>query len=571
MIRKQTQVSGYLWDITEGVKRYIAALIVVQILIGENGVLYAFCLRNIINASARGNESFFYKSVFEFMFLAGVQVLLRGMNRYLDEYTRSLVENRSKERLMNQLLCREYAAVSMVHSGEWMNRLTNDTVVVADGIVQILPGLAGMGVKLLAAMTALIVLEPKFAGLILPAGILFLLMTLLFRKKMKSLHKRVQEADGTLRSFLQEVLNSILTVHAYAVEDTMSGAACEKMSKHRKERLHRNYFSNFSNIGFGFLMNGAYVLGAAFCGYEILHGSIDYGTFLAVIQLVGQIQTPFANITGFIPRYYSMTASAERLIEVESYEDKISEKHLDEVETEKYYQEKLDGIGVRNLDFSYVSSDGEDKSKVLQNISLYIKKGDSIAFTGVSGCGKSTLLKLLLCLYRQDTGERYLKSKDGREEELTSHWQHLFAYVPQGNELLSGSIRQILSFYDEKKEKEDSAMWNALTIACADGFVREWENGLDTVLGEHGSGVSEGQSQRLAIARAIFCGGPILMLDEATSALDMETEARVLENIKQMTDKTVVIVTHRPAALKICNRRIEFTEDGCEERQTTDR
>ena len=109
-------------------------------------------------------------------------------------------------------------------------------------------------------------------------------------------------------------------------------------------------------------------------------------------------------------------------------------------------------------------------------------------------------------------------------------------------------------------------MWNALTIACADGFVREWENDLDTVLGEHGSGVSEGQSQRLAIARAIFCGGPILMLDEATSALDIGTEARVLENIKHMTDKTVVIVTHTPAALKICNRRIEFTEYGCKER-----
>ena len=421
MMQKRTQVSGYLLDITKGVKRYIATLTAVQILIGGNGVLYAFCLRNIINASSRGNAALFYRSVFGFALLAGIQVLLRGVNRYLDEYTRSLVENRSKERLMSQILCREYAAVSTVHSGEWMNRLTNDTVVVADGLVQILPGLAGMGVKLLAAMIALVVLEPGFAGLIFPVGVLFLLMTLLFRKKMKHLHKRVQEADGTLRSFLQEVLNSILTVHAYAVEDTMSGAAGEKMAEHRKERLHRNYFSNFSNIGFGFLMNGAYVLGAAFCGYEILHGSIDYGTFLAVIQLVGQIQTPFANLTGFIPRYYSMTASAERLIEVETYEEEQSESHLSEAETEKFYRENLEGIGVRNLDFSYRRGDGEDKAHVLQNISLYIRKGDSVAFTGVSGCGKSTLLKLLLCLYRQDAGERYLKTTDGSEEVLSPY------------------------------------------------------------------------------------------------------------------------------------------------------
>lgn len=566
MKQKLTPAAGYLWDVTVGVKRYIAALILVQVLIGGNGVLYAFCLRDIINAAARGNEPAFLKSVTVFAVIAVIQVLLRGLNRYLDEYARSMIENRCKERLLQQILCREYAEVSTVHSGEWMNRLTNDTTVVADGIVQILPGISGMGVKLIAAMIALMVLEPGFASLILPAGILFLLMTSLFRKKMKHLHKQVQEADGSLRSFLQEILNSILTIHAYAVEETMSQASREKMEVHRKERLHRNYFSNFSNIGFGFLMNGAYVLGAAFCGYEILRGSIDYGTFLAVIQLVGQVQTPFANITGFIPRYYSMTASAERLLEVEGDNGKRRIEHFDEEMTTQFYEKRLKGIGVRDLTFSYVDSDKADKTKVLQGISLFIEKGDSIAFTGVSGCGKSTLMKVFLCLYQQDKGDRYVLTDEGKERPLSVLWQHLFAYVPQGNELLSGSIRQILSFFDEEKEKNDEKMWEALEIACADGFVREWEQGLDTVLGEHGAGVSEGQSQRLAIARAIFCGGPILMLDEATSALDMDTEAKVLENIRNMTDKTVVIVTHRPAALKICNRRIEFTEDGCEER-----
>ena len=196
---------------------------------------------------------------------------------------------------------------------------------------------------------------------------------------------------------------------------------------------------------------------------------------------------------------------------------------------------------------------------VLQDFGLTVHKKEYIAFTGHSGCGKSTVLKLLTCLYPLDAGERVLVDADGAKP-LTSKWRRLFAYVPQGNQLMSGKIRDVVAFARPEEASDDKKLMQALSIACVNEFLPELENGLDTQLGERGFGLSEGQMQRIAIARAIFSEAPVLILDEATSALDDVTEKKVLENLRALTDKTVVIVTHRPAALEICDKAVEFKE-----------
>ncbi len=207
----------------------------------------------------------------------------------------------------------------------------------------------------------------------------------------------------------------------------------------------------------------------------------------------------------------------------------------------------------------------DEKTKmpvVLKNISFEIRKGEYVAFTGYSGCGKSTLLKLMMCLYPLENGGRFLRA--GEKIPLTSEWNRLFAYVPQGNHLMSGTIREIVTFSDKNQMKDEIRINKALKIACADEFVSYLENGIDTMLGERGTGLSEGQMQRIAVARAIFSDNPILLFDEATSALDEQTERQLIENLRTMTDKTVVIVTHRPAALEICDKIFEFTGNGIE-------
>ena len=188
-----------------------------------------------------------------------------------------------------------------------------------------------------------------------------------------------------------------------------------------------------------------------------------------------------------------------------------------------------------------------------------MEKGCYLALTGHSGCGKSTLLKLLMALYPLDSGQCFLQSRDG-EQPLTAAWRGLFSYVPQGSQLLSGTVRQIVSFSDAAAARDESRIRQALRIACAENFVDALEQRLDTPLGERGAGLSEGQLQRLAIARAVFSDRPILLLDEATSALDEATEVQLLANLRQMTDKTVLIVTHRPAALAIVDRIVELAD-----------
>ncbi len=545
----------------------IFLLLLIQIVLGLSGVLYALLLRNVINSAVDGQQKHFFYSVGQFAFLAIFQLILRAVQRFLEECCRSGLENDFKCRLFSQLLRIDYGPMSAVHSAEWMNRLTEDTTVVANGMTEIFPGLAGMAIRLVSAVVALLALEPRFLYLIFPAGVLLLVFSTAFRRKMKQLQRSIRECDGSLRSFLQECLSSMVVVRSYAMEDAMESGGETRMKDHRKARMKRNHFSNLCNLGFGGLMNGAYVVGACFCGWRILAGQMSYGTLSAVLQLIGQVQSPFAHLSGYFPRYYAMLVSAERLMEAQALptHNAAGTRTLSEIQAR--YQTEFQGFGLKDASFTYLPPVVEQKKAsaqvqplILSGFNLEIRKGEYVAFTGASGCGKSTVLKLLMNLYQLDRGECYLDFK-GERVTLDGSWQKLFAYVPQGNHLMSGTIGDIVSFAGQEGEPEESRIWKALSIACADGFVKALEKGIDTQLGERGHGLSEGQLQRLSIARAIYSGRPILMLDECTSALDEDTEQQLLSNLRAMSDQTVLIVTHRPAALAICDRVVCFQQE----------
>ncbi len=533
--------------------------------------MYALLLRSVVDSAVSGSREGFVKSAAALVALAAGQQALNMFARYFNELTRSTLENTFKERLFGNLLAKDFSRISAVHSGEWLNRLTNDAVIAANGYVEIVPGLAGMTVRLISAVVMLSVLEPRFACVIVPGGAAIVVLASMFRKAMKRLHKNVQESDGSLRVFLQERIGSMMMIRSFAAADTAAVQAREKMNAHKSARMKRVRFSNICNVGFGTAMSGMYVAGVCYCGYGILTGAMSYGTLTAVTQLISQVQSPFANITGYLPKFYSMTASAERLMEIESFGSDCEAPPLPLDEVTAAYRGRIKSFGLKNADFTYYpfteKADGlskEDQPVVLNNISVEINKGEYVAFTGQSGCGKSTVLKLMMCIYRLDGGERFLRLTDG-SAELTAEWHRLFAYVPQGNQLMTGTIRDIVTFADRSAVNDDDRINEALRIACAEEFVGGLENGVDTLLGERGTGLSEGQMQRIAIARALFSGSPVLLLDESTSALDEDTEKRLLENLRRMTDKTVVIVTHRPAALSICDRVLRFTEQGITE------
>lgn len=562
---------AWLYTVTGRKKGIIALLALAEALFGASGVLYALLLRNIVDAAVISNGAAFWQNaVFAALLITG-QLALRAVIRWLNELGKSGLENTFKRRLFRQLLRKDYAAVSAVHSAEWLNRLTNDAVVVANSMVEILPGLAGMSVKLVCALVMLVVLDRRFALIVIPGGALLTLLTWLFRRVLKRLHKSVQEQDGRLRVFLQERLGAMTILRSFAVEEQTEQEAAQKMEAHKAARIRKNRFSNLCNIGFDAAMNGMYLLGVIWCGWGILRGMISFGTLTAVTQLIAQIQSPFANLTGYLPRYYAMLASAERLMEIERFSDESERAAHALPDVLDYYENRFSAVELRDAAFTYYPAverlDALNKNSqplALDGLTLTLRKGETVAFTGPSGCGKSTVLKLLMCLYPLDAGERLLLDQSGKPEPLTPAWHRLFAYVPQGNALMSGTVREVVSFSDPQRAGDDAAIFAALDIACA-GFVRELEQGLNTRLGERGTGLSEGQTQRLAVARALFSESPILLLDEATSALDADTEKQLLENLRRMTDKTVVIVTHRPAALSICDRVLSFTENGVKE------
>lgn len=573
MERNNNSILKWILCVTEKAKWLVGILVLLQAMLSITSVMFAFVLRRIINVAVAGAMRNFWIAIALLVGILLLQTLLSAVNRFVNEYTETVIENGFKQRLFSALLNGRYDLVTAVHSGEWMNRLTSDTMIVAEGVTQIVPGMISMLVKLIGALSAILWLESRFFYILVPGGIVMILLTYSFRKVLKSLHKDIQEADGALRVFMQERLESLLIVHTFAKEKQIVAQAAELMELHKSARLKRNNFSNFCNVGFAGAMKGAYLFGIVFCGHGILTGTMSYGNLMAIIQLIGQVQNPVANITVFLPRYYAMLASAERLMEAENFETN-SRELISEKGVREFYRKDLQAIHLKDICFTYQplvqTKEVQVMPVVLKHIDLTIRKGEYIAFTGPSGCGKSTLLKLLMCLYPLDSGEQILETKMGTQN-FTEAWRRLFAYVPQGNQLLSGTIREIVTFGDLQKENNEEDIYRALQIACADEFVRKLDKGLDTLLGEKGTGLSEGQMQRIAIARAVFSEHPILILDEATSALDKTTAVKLLKNLRKMTDRTVLLVTHRMEQIEIFDKTVSFLKEGSWQISVTDK
>lgn len=551
--KKDREALKWVFAVSHSSLWWTAVLTVLRVLQGLSCVLYAYQLGRVINSAQAGIKEAFFTNLGWFLALVAVTLILQASCRYVAEKSKATLDKVFRVHTFSQILSREYAGISRTHTGEWMNRIVSDCNVVTMAVANIVPEVTGILVRMVGAFISLLQIVPLIAVILIPGTVFMGALAYFLRKWLKNLHKSMQQADGNVRSFMQERLSSQLVVRAFSQEESAANMAADHMDSYTKARMRRFKLVNLSYTSLSTALNGAQVLGIGLCGWRILKGAMSYGTMSSVLYLINLLESPMTNISGYMSQYYSMIASAERLMEIEEFPLDVKEPPRSQEAVLKYYNEEFASLGLNDVSFCY-----EENDPVLNQVSLEINKGEFVAFTGESGCGKSTSMKLLLALYTPNAGMAYLADKDGNCQAVDAAWRRLFAYVPQGNQLISGTIRQTLAFGDKELMYKDDEIQRALQISCADTFVNELPAGLDTVLGEQGSGLSEGQMQRLSVARAILSGRPVLLLDEATSALDGATEEQLLKNLRAMTDRTVLIITHREAALNICDKRIHF-------------
>ena len=470
-----------------------------------------------------------------------VHALLVALNVHLSAVLTGRLKMHFQKSLFSVFALKKFDKTSKYHSGEVLNRLTDDINVITNSVSSIVPTICSFVAKMVVGITALVVLNPLFALIAVAGGLIVPSVGRLFSAKYKYLHKQVQKSNGITRSFLQECLENMAVVKSFSsftpIEKRLDGF----LEDNYDLKIKRNHLHILTHTGLHTVFTLIYYVILVLGAFAIARENITYGILISILQIVNQLRMPLQNVSGILPQYYSAIASAERLLELEDLEDE--EKPLEKEELEEIAL-NFKEIKAENLSFAYM-----DENKVLEDINFTINRGDTVALRGPSGRGKTTLFKLLLGLYSKNSGSLNI---DG--EEISAAHRKLFAYVPQGNMILSGSIRENLAL--NRESLTDDELISACKIAEIYDYISSLPKGFDTKLSERGAGLSEGQIQRLAIARALVSTCPILLLDESTSALDEKTERAVLLNLSRLKDKTIILITHRDSALDICNKTI---------------
>ena len=547
---KNKETIKFISSNIKGCKGKIILLSISQILLGVLTVGFSFTLRYVIGAIETHDQDLLTRYVIVISIIAFLLIGLQIFYRIYYEYSHVDIENRLRSNLYKSILSKDYEYIKKIHDEEWIHRLTSDTSVVASSILSILPSLCRMVVQLVLAISAIIYLYPIFGLSLLPFIVFIVLITYFMRKRLKLWHTKMQEADGRVKVFFFESLQGLSIVHSFVREDIFSKKNNENLEEYKKARIKRNLFGIACSVGYIILYYTFYILAIIFCGRSIINGDMSIGLLTAIVALLTQLTGPLGNLTNIIPRYYSLLASGERLmIEKENKEECLS---IEEIFN--YYNNEFKGIDIKDISYSYIDKYG-NKVEAVKDFSLKIDKGDKILIKGASGGGKSTLMLIILSLLTPDSGCVYLIDKD--RHPFDKKYQRLYSYVPQDNLLMEGSIKDVVTLFS--KEVDQKKLDDALRLSESSSFINKLSLGVDTFLNEKGSGLSLGEMERIAIARALYMDCPILLLDECSASLDVSTEKKVMDNILSL-DKTIILISHHKYDESLFDKVIDLGE-----------
>lgn len=447
-------------------------------------------------------------------------------------------QNRMQQYMLDRILRSEWNGRERRHSGDVINRLESDVSNVVTFITETLPNTLSVVLLFFGAFAYLFTLDRLLAVITVALLPLFVVLSKVYVRRMRHLTRQVRNSDSQVQSVLQETIQHRVLIKTLESDDAMVGKLESTQSQLRRNVIQRTRFSLLSNFILNFGFSLTYLIAFLWAAVRMSMHTLSFGGMTAYLQLVNRIQSPARNLSRIVPAFVSVFTAAERLMELE---EPPLEEQGDPIVVEAPCGVKLD-------DVSYGYNDGD--GRVIDHLSFDFRPGTCTAILGETGAGKTTLIRLILALLRPQEGEISLYHADGDGQQLSPRMRCNFVYVPQGNTLMSGTIRDNLLM--GSPTASDDEMYDALHQACAD-FVSQLPDGLDTRCSESGAGLSEGQAQRIAIARALLRNRPVMLFDEATSALDIETERRLLANVLGSRQHTIIFITHRPAVVEYCD------------------
>lgn len=448
-----------------------------------------------------------------------------------------------RKQVYEKIIRSHWLDIKRYHTGDLMTRLTSDAGAIAEGIIGTIPNILRLAIELVLVFFTLYRYSPMLAVFALLVAPVSALTCWWLGRKLKKLQVKVQESEAAYRSFLQESMANLLIVKSFANEDY----AAERLTDLRENRFYwvfrRTKLSMASSTIMGASFQLGYIAAFTYGALQVSAKVITYGTMSVFLSLVNRVQAPIMGLAKTIPQVVSVLASAGRVIEIQNIPE---EKRLPAT-----IQRENIGVKVDDVTFGYTDE------TVFEDVNLDIKPGEFVAIIGESGIGKTTLVRIIMSFTSSLKGHVDFYNSANESLPANAGTRDFIAYVPQGNTLFSGTIRENIRM--GKLDATEEEMWEALRLASGEEFVRNLPGGLDCVIGERGHGISEGQAQRIAIARAFVRKSPFLILDEATSSLDENTELQVLKGLQALTPRpTCLIITHRKSILPICDREIKI-------------
>lgn len=513
------------------------------------GVRFSLTTKSVVNNAIAGDMDALKGSCIVLIALSLFRLFGNMLNQFLGVNLHEKLERDFKRSILHDILRSDYSCISRHHSGDLIQRMDADSAAVYNGVTGFIGGIVGMTTSLVAAVAALLQIAPGFTLIFGAVGILLGSTAMLFRKFLKRLSKDHSAANGRVMGFLHESISKLMVIQALDVAPEVERRTAQTLDDRWAVRRKQRNMQMLSSFGISIVSSASYLVTMLWCAGKLIAGEITYGDVTAMISLVSTVRSSATTLPRSLPRVFNITASCDRIMELEE----MPRQADPDAKKVRAMYDSMTGFTADHLTFAY------DRDPVMTDVSLTIPKGGLTVIVGQSGIGKSTLLKLLLGLYRPNSGSLSIDTPGG-PVPVDRSTRSLFSYAPQGNFLLSGTLRENLTFTNQNATEEE--IRSALHASALDEYVATLPQGLETVLLENGSGLSEGQAQRLSLARAILSGAPVLLLDEVTSALDAATEATVLERITALPGRTCIAVTHRPAALKLADQIIEVTENG---------